>query len=111
MEIMDFRQDARPIDGFESRGATVRVMARELAAGQLVTIRLEPGGVLGRHEAVANQLLLVTAGSGTVIGGDGAAEEIEVGQAAVWIAGESHETRAGPGGLTAVVLEGVYTVA
>ncbi len=111
MEIIDFRQDPRPIDRFESHGATVRLIAWGLAGGQLVTIHLEPGGLLGRHDAMANQLFFVTAGSGTVSGSDGLEQPIAVGQAALWVAGESHETRAGAEGLTAVVLEGVYTLA
>jgi quercetin dioxygenase-like cupin family protein len=108
LQIIDLREGGHAIERFNSQGASVRGIASELAGGQLVIIRLEPRGILGRHEAVASQLFIVTAGSGVVSGFDDVEHQIEAGQAAYWVAGEIHETVAGDDGITAVVLEGSY---
>lgn len=107
MNILTLGARARPVDRFESRGAAVEYL---LAAGrsQLVSVELAPFGVLGRHEAEANQVLVVVEGAGTVSGGDGVDVPIEAGTAASWSAGETHETRAGDEGLWALVLEGDF---
>ena len=106
MRIVDFAATAgREIDRFDSVGATVAPLLRSNAGAQVVRIRLEPGGVLGRHDASVTQLFAVVEGEGTVSGGDGEAQPIRAGQAAVWEAGESHETRTETG-LTALVVEG-----
>ncbi|MGE3075431.1 MAG: hypothetical protein AB7N24_16870 [Dehalococcoidia bacterium] len=73
-------------------------------------IELAPHGVLGRHEAVGDQLFLVVAGDGTVSGDNQADTRIHAGMAACWSAGEMHETRAGEHGLVALVLEGQFTL-
>jgi quercetin dioxygenase-like cupin family protein len=67
---------------------------------------LEPTGVISRHEAAMDQLLLVVDGSATVSGAEMQAVEVVPGCAVFWERGEMHETRAGAGGLVAVVLEG-----
>jgi quercetin dioxygenase-like cupin family protein len=96
------------IDRFGSEGATVQHVARPIHRAQLVTITLEPNGVLGRHPAAVDQLFVVMSGYGSVSGGDGARVAIRAGMAAFWSAGEEHETRADDEGLTAVVLEGEF---
>jgi hypothetical protein len=78
-------------------GASVLRLARTIARAQLVSIDLEPGGVLGRHPAAFDQLFIVVGGRGWVSGSDGVEEQIEAGMAAWWAAGELHETRAGGG--------------
>ena len=70
-------------------------------------LHLPPGGRVGRHPAVSDQLLCVVAGEGWVAGDDGEAHPIGPGQAAWWRAGEEHESGS-DGGLTAVVLEGAF---
>lgn len=105
MESFQFdKEQGGAIGAYGSAGATVVHLLRE-AAVSVVTIYLEPGGVLGRHEAAADQLFLVVAGSGQATTGD---ERVEVapGTAVFWRKGEVHETRAGEEGLTAVVVEG-----
>ena len=49
-------------------------------------------------------MLAIVAGAGVVSGGDGVEHVVGVGDAAVWEAGEEHETRTDDG-LTAVVIE------
>ncbi len=62
----------------------------------MVWVHLDHRGVIGRHDAVVAQLLVVVAGGVEVAIGPGCA--------ALWAAGESHQTRS-RGGLTAVVIE------
>jgi quercetin dioxygenase-like cupin family protein len=68
-------------------------------------VRLAPGGLIGRHEAVRRQLLAVVVGDAVVSGADGVEQQLSAGQAAVWEAAEMHQTRS-LNGLTAIVIEG-----
>jgi len=68
-----------------------------------VIARLEAGGCIGRHPAVVGQLLVLLSGAATVTGDDGQPVEIVPGQAALWAAGESHETRSRTGMVAAIV--------
>jgi mannose-6-phosphate isomerase-like protein (cupin superfamily) len=105
VDILEFRPEvAAPIERFESRQATVNPLARVEGAGAVAVIRLGAGGVVGRHPAVKTQLFVVVEGTGVVSGDDGVHVSIEQGQAALWRAGESHESRTDHG-LTAVVIE------
>ncbi|PGZ95512.1 cupin [Bacillus pseudomycoides] len=62
-------------------------------------------GVVGYHEAVTNQLLLVVQGEGYVCGENKEKIYIQAGQAAFWEKGEKHETSTHVG-LMAIVIEG-----
>ncbi len=66
---------------------------------------LDPHGGIGRHPAVDDQCLVVIEGSATVSGGDGSFVAIESGQAALWLAGEDHETRT-EHGVRVLIIEG-----
>jgi len=68
-------------------------------------IRLDPGGVIGRHEAVGRQIFAVVEGSAVVSGDDGVEYRLSEGQAAIWQPSEMHETRS-EDGLVAIVIEG-----
>ena len=80
-------------------------LAEVTSSAEIVTINLEPGGRLGRHSAAAPQLFIVTGGQGEVSGDDEKFVEVRTGQAVLWKAGESHETRTQVG-LTAIIVEG-----
>lgn len=67
-------------------------------------LRLDPSGVVGKHRAAVPQLFVVVEGSGRVRVKDQEAP-VEAGQAVLWEAGGEHESRAGPEGMTVVVLE------
>jgi quercetin dioxygenase-like cupin family protein len=92
------------ITQFDSSGANIAGVARCAGEARVSLLRLDAGGVVGEHPAASPQLFLVVAGSGwvRVAGADRSA--IEPGQAAVWEAGERHESGS-DGGLTAVVVE------
>jgi hypothetical protein len=105
MQMVTFAEgDAQPIDRFESRDASVNHLGRVEGAGAVVAIRLGAGGKVGRHPAVKAQLFVVVGGSGVVSGGDGVQVPIAVGQAALWQAGEQHESFTTTG-MTAIVIE------
>jgi hypothetical protein len=67
-------------------------------------MHLGPDGILGRHPAASAQLFCVVAGEGQVSGADGIVVPIQTGQAALWDAGEAHETTTRIG-LTAIIVE------
>ncbi|GAA1918174.1 cupin domain-containing protein [Nocardioides hwasunensis] len=94
----------RPIDAHGSRGFSVGAFGIS-ADAHLVAVRLEPGGVIGRHPAVGRQILVVLSGEAEVSGAELTVSRIGPGQGAVWEPGEVHETRS-PGGLTAMIVEG-----
>ncbi len=91
----------RPITQFASREAAVRGVTRQ---GHVVVVDIGPGGVLGRHPATVAQLFVVVSGSGWVSGEDGERVEIAAGEAALWEAGEEHESGSDEG-MTALVVE------
>lgn len=96
--------NGKSIDAYNSHGATIVHLLKHTEAF-VVTIYLEPHGVLGMHPATEDQLFLVVAGGGQAIAGRERCE-LAVGTAVLWKSGEEHETRAGDRGLTAIVLEG-----
>jgi quercetin dioxygenase-like cupin family protein len=96
----------RPVTEYGSQGVTLTPVLAAIAVDYLACFHLEPHVVIGRHEAASNQLLLVIGGDAVVAGEDRQAAAVGQGDAILWQQGEEHETRAGAGGLTAVVLEG-----
>lgn len=105
MQIIELDADGgRAVDRFESRHASHLPLARIEGRGGLGIIRLGAGGVLGRHPAVVDQLFCVVAGEGWVSGPDADRIVVRAGQAALWSAGEEHESGTETG-LTALVVE------
>ena len=108
MRIFRFDEEVSlPVVRFASR-----FRLAPLADGSRATVKvmhLPAGGLVGRHPAVAPQLLAVVAGAGWVSGGDGARRDVGAGYAAWWDAGEEHEAGS-ESGLTAVCVEGEFAV-
>ena len=104
MKIVDYRVRAEePIERYGSHGAAFGRMAGLEGSGQVGCIRIEPGGLLGRHPAPIPQLFCVIDGQGQVSGADGTHHSIESGQAAVWEAEESHEASTDSGMIVIVI--------
>ncbi len=82
----------RQIDRFGSHGAFRLGGIRFSGDGALTFLTLEPGGHLGRHPAPTTQLFCVTQGAGWVAGDDGSRVTVKAGDAALWHAGEEHES-------------------
>lgn len=79
-------------------------------AARVVCMHLRPGGIVGEHEAMSKQLFCVVSGEGWVSGHDGERRAIATHEAASWLMGERHAAGTETG-LTAIVLEGDFTVA
>lgn len=110
MRILDLGSvTGLPVTAHGSRGFSVAALGLSGDA-HLVAVRLEPGGVVGRHPAVGRQVLAVLTGDAVVSGSSGDPVTIGPGQAAVWEPYEPHETRTTEG-LTALVLEGELDLA
>ena len=102
MKIIAF-ETAQAITRFDSRGATIGGVARCSGQVRISFIELDPGGVLGMHDAAGPQLFLVVEGAGRVRSGDDTPVPVAQGQGAYWDAGELHETVTDTG-LTAIVV-------
>jgi quercetin dioxygenase-like cupin family protein len=72
-------------------------------ADDVVRIELPPGGRIGMHPAVGEQLFIVVAGEGDVRSGSDTAHVV-AGDAVRWSPGEEHETTTETG-LVAIVVE------
>lgn len=66
---------------------------------------IEPGGVVGYHEALGRQLFMCVSGEGWVTGTDRRRATIRPGMAAYWTEGEFHESGS-ESGMMAIVVEG-----
>ena len=73
-------------------------------SGHVALISIGPGGLVGRHPAGSEQLFLVVSGSGWVSGSHGRRVAVRAGEAAVWSAGEEHESGSDKG-MTVLVVE------
>lgn len=105
MRVLDLSQlPHRPIEAHGSRGFSVGAFGIS-ADAHLVAVTLALGGTIGRHPAVARQLLVVLSGEAEVSGAELVVRRLGPGEAAVWEPGEVHETRS-PGGMTAMIVEG-----
>lgn len=101
---------AKTISAYGSAGLSMARVVRGEGAFSLGCMYVSGGGAVGGHEAPVAQLFLVVAGGGSVRAGASEAEAGEAiavgpGTAVFWEPGEWHETAAGEGGLTALVLE------
>lgn len=98
-------RSALPVTHHGSDGFTLSPILRGAQDLHIAWIHLAPGGVIGRHEASSEQLLLITSGEAQVFGGDGQPKRLSPGEAALFSPGELHETRSAQG-MDAVVIEG-----
>lgn len=106
-----FRFDAEVSIPIAQHGSRFRVgpLTGDDARVRVQVMHLPPNGIIGRHRARSQQLFAVVTGHGRVSGGDGQAKAIGPGFAALWEAGEEHETSSDDG-LTAVCVEGEFEV-
>jgi mannose-6-phosphate isomerase-like protein (cupin superfamily) len=93
-----------PIERYGSVGAHHLGGVRFDGGGGWTLLSLGTDSKLGRHPTVLPQLFVVLEGSGWVTGGNGVRTAIQAGQAALWEAGEEHESGSG-GGMKVAVLE------
>jgi mannose-6-phosphate isomerase-like protein (cupin superfamily) len=105
VRIIDFGPTTGlPVDRYESQKAAFSRVVETSGTGHVACMHLGADGILGRHPAASAQLFCVVAGEGEVSGADGVAVTIRAGEAALWEAGETHETTTRTG-LTALIYE------
>lgn len=104
MEIYRFDKEVgKYITQFNSDFIMTRVIKTQKVA-QIGCMHLGVQGIVGFHQAVVPQLLLVVGGEGWVRANDEARVPIKVGDAVFWEKGEGHETTTETG-LMAIVIE------
>jgi mannose-6-phosphate isomerase-like protein (cupin superfamily) len=105
VKIFDFgSRKGFDIRGFDSRGANAVPLTLPDGDAHVVCIRLDAGGVLGRHPAAVDQVFAVVEGEGWVRGPDGEQVPVSPGTAVHWSAGEEHESGTETG-MIAIVVE------
>ena len=109
MNVIKSQQlQSKPIHHHDSEGASIARLGSVVGGSSIVRIQLEPDGVLGLHRAYQDQYFIVVQGHGFARTEGAEPVEVEEGDVLFWKEGELHETRAGPAGLTAIVVEGKY---
>lgn len=103
MERIHLSEDIRkPLVEFDSSAFLTRI-CRTTSETRIGFIQLESNGIIGSHQAVVPQLLLVVSGSG-IVESDGKELPIQVGDAVFWESGEWHQTHSSLG-MSAIVIE------
>ncbi|WP_203333489.1 cupin domain-containing protein [Planococcus beigongshangi] len=104
MEFYKFNKSSgKKISKFDSDFIMSRILQTDKPAN-IGCIHLEENGVVGYHQAVTPQLLLVVSGEGSVRGEMDEYFYVGVGDAVFWNKGEWHETKS-ESGMTAIVIE------
>lgn len=106
MQFYRFDKNAgKTITHFDSNFIMTRIMRTDKAT-QIGCMHLDNNGIVGYHEAVVPQLLLVVSGEGWVRSESEDRINVTAGDAVFWDKGEGHETGT-DSGLTAIVIESV----
>jgi quercetin dioxygenase-like cupin family protein len=104
MEIYQFKKEAgKKITKFNSDFIMSRITQTQKVA-HIGCMYLEENGVIGYHQAVIPQLLLILNGEGFVRGESDEFIKVHSGEAVFWEKDEWHETKTDTG-LTAIVIE------
>ncbi|USG64902.1 cupin [Brevibacillus ruminantium] len=104
MEIYRFDKEiGKKITKFDSDFIMSRIVRTEKAT-HIGCMYLEANGIIGYHQAVSPQLLLIMAGEGAVRGESDDYHKVQAGDAVFWEKDEWHETKTSEG-LTAIVIE------
>ncbi|MGE6551597.1 cupin [Bacillus mycoides] len=104
MKIFDFSgKMGKHISVFQSNFIMSKILNHQ-GNIHIGAMHLQENGIIGYHEAVVSQLLLIVDGEGYVCGANKEKVKIEAGQAVFWEKGELHETSTEKG-LMAIVIE------
>lgn len=104
MKIYQVKKEAgKKISKFDSDFVMSRIAKTEKAA-HIGCVHLDENGLIGYHQAVVPQLLLIVNGEGWVRGEQNEYLPVHSGEAVFWDKGEWHETKTDTG-LTAIVIE------
>lgn len=104
MELYRFDKEAgKSITHFNSK-FIMSMVTRTEKPTQIGCMHLETDGIVGFHQAVVPQLLLIVEGEGWVRNDHEERVYVKVGDAVFWEKGEGHETGTNTG-MTAMVIE------
>ncbi|MEH7387024.1 cupin domain-containing protein [Bacillus sp. JJ1521] len=104
MEIYTFNKDrGKRISQFNSDFIMNRIIRTNMTT-QIGCMHLDKNGIVGFHQAVVPQFLLIVKGEGFVRGENDEYCKVEPGDAVFWEKDEWHETKTDTG-LTAIVIE------
>lgn len=104
MEVYQFNKESgKKISAFNSDFVMARIV-QTAKATHVGCMYLQEKGVIGYHQAVVPQLLLVMSGEGYVRGDKEEYIKVQSGDAVFWEKSEWHETKTETG-LTAIVIE------
>ncbi|MGG1343896.1 cupin [Bacillus thuringiensis] len=104
MKIFDFSEKmGKQISAFQSNFIMSKIVNHQ-GNVHIGAMHLQENGIIGYHEAVVSQLLLIMDGEGYVCGADKEKVKIRAGQAVFWEKGEFHETST-EHGLLAIIME------
>jgi quercetin dioxygenase-like cupin family protein len=104
MRILDFSEKVgKHISAFQSNFIMSKILNHQ-GNIHIGAVHLQENGIIGYHEAVVSQLLLIVDGEGYVCGADKEKLKVKAGQAVFWEKGEFHETSTEKG-LMAIVIE------
>ncbi|WP_214845530.1 MULTISPECIES: cupin [unclassified Exiguobacterium] len=104
MEIYQFKKEVgKKITKFDSDFVMSRITQTDKVA-HIGCVHLDEDGLIGYHQAVVSQLLVVVNGEGWVKGETDEYIKVHSGEAVFWDKDEWHETKTDTG-LTAIVIE------
>ncbi|MGZ7149778.1 cupin [Bacillus sp. BC08] len=104
MKIFDFSEKVgKHISAFQSNFIMSKILNHQ-GKIHIGAMHLQENGIIGYHEAVVSQLLLIVDGEGYVCGADKEKVKVKAGQAVFWKKGECHETSTEKG-LMGIVME------
>src|SRR5690606_3487984 len=104
MEIYTFTQETgKKITKFDSDFVMSRIIQTEQQV-RIGCMYLDENGIIGFHQSVVPQLLLIVNGEGEVCGSNKEYVKVQTGVAVYWEKEEWHETKTDTG-LTAIVIE------
>ncbi|NBI29637.1 cupin domain-containing protein [Chengkuizengella marina] len=106
MKMFSFDKEVgKEITAFDSKNITMSRILHSKETHHIGCMFIGSDGVVGHHQAVGAQLLLVVSGEGFVRGKEDVKTPIKAGQAAFWEPGEWHKTTSEKG-MTAIIIEG-----
>lgn len=104
MKLYQFNKETgKTITQYDSHFVMSRITQTEKAA-HIVCMHLGENGLIGYHQTVVPQLLLIVNGEGWVRGEQDDYIKVQSGEAVFWDKDEWHETKTDTG-LTAIVIE------
>jgi quercetin dioxygenase-like cupin family protein len=93
MKIFRFGFDvSKPMEKYQSKSIGYSMIVQTIEPSTIGYIYIEPGGVVGYHEAPIPQFFLVVQGQGWVRGEKSNRTIVSAGDAVYWEKGEGHES-------------------